>query len=224
MTARALWIACGIAAATTFGCDPKRGGPAAMVDAGAPASASTTTPTAVDPEKLVAQNCLTCHSEEMLKQQRLTAAQWEKVVKKMVGWGALVAPDDAPLVATHLASKYGPDAGAYAFATVRPDDAARETAPLEDGPFAKGDEKRGEALFQARCAACHGPGARGVIGVALVDRPIVHRAADVAKTVRTGRASMPAQPDTTDAEIADLVAHLRGLTTQRVTGGGKGAP
>jgi cytochrome c1 len=158
---------------------------------------------------MVAEACLSCHSDEMLRQQRLTPAQWEKVVKKMAGWGANLAVDDVPLVAAYLAAHYGPDAGTYQVASVLAASAMREIAPLDDGPFAEGSADRGGSLYAARCAACHGADARGQMGVNLVDRPLLYRAADFAQTLRQGRAKMPAQPSTTDAEVADLLAHLR---------------
>jgi hypothetical protein len=46
--------------------------------------------------------------------------------------------------------------------------------------------------------------------VLLIDRPILYRAADLAKTVRTGRGKMAPLP-LTDREIADVIAHLRTL-------------
>lgn len=41
--------------------------------------------------------CMICHTTAYISQQRLTAAQWEKTVKKMRGWGAPI--DDAEVAA-----------------------------------------------------------------------------------------------------------------------------
>jgi mono/diheme cytochrome c family protein len=183
----------------------------------ADAAAGAATPM-VSPDRgaeLVAANCQACHTEEMLRQQRLTATQWEKVVKKMAGWGANVDADDLPVVARYLGVEYGPDAGSYQPPVVAAALVSRETAPLEDGVFAGGNVARGGSLFAARCAPCHGADARGQIGVNLVDRPLLYRAADFAKTVRDGRAKMPAQPATSDGEVSDLLAHLRTLRPAR---------
>ena len=160
---------------------------------------------------LVAEACLSCHSDEMLRQQRLTPAQWEKVVKKMAGWGAAIEADDLPVVCAYLAASYGRDAGAYEVGAIAAAAAAHEIAPSDDGAFAEGSAERGGTLYAARCAACHGADARGQIGVNLVDRPLLYRAATFAATLRGGRAKMPAQPDTTNGEIADILAHLRRL-------------
>jgi mono/diheme cytochrome c family protein len=162
-----------------------------------------------DGKQLVADDCLMCHREEMLRQQRLTVEQWAKVVKKMSGWGAPIEPDDAPSLVAYLAARYGPDAGPFVPSRVTSEQAVAELAPLDDGPFAGGDAARGGALFASTCSSCHGPAARGQVGVNLVDRPILRRASDVAAMVRGGRGRMLAMPRTTDAEIADLLAYLR---------------
>lgn len=183
----------------------------AEADAGSAApspSASAAEPSDRPPE-LVAAACLACHSEEILRQQRLTAAQWEKVVKKMAGWGANLTADEVPVVSAYLAASYGLDAGTYEVATIFADEAARQMAPLDDGPFREGSEERGGSLYAARCASCHGADARGQLGVNLVDRPLLYRAADFANTILRGRPKMPAQPQTTEGEVADLLAYLR---------------
>ena len=38
--------------------------------------------------EIAAKACLSCHSSDILRQQRLTEAQWAASVKKMIGWGA----------------------------------------------------------------------------------------------------------------------------------------
>ncbi len=38
--------------------------------------------------------CLRCHGEDMIGQQRLTRAQWDREINKMTGWGASVAPEE----------------------------------------------------------------------------------------------------------------------------------
>lgn len=181
-------------------------------DAGAPPPQSAAASARTDRgAAIVAEACLSCHSEEMLRQQRLTSGQWEKVVKKMAGWGANLAAEDAPIVTAYLAATYGPDAGAYPVETIAANVAPSEIVATSDGSLAGGNAARGRALFGARCAACHGIEARGQIGVNLVDRPLLYRAADFAKTIYGGRAKMPAQPSTTPEEVADLLAYLRGL-------------
>jgi mono/diheme cytochrome c family protein len=199
-----------LAALALTGCPSRREAPA---DAGAPtdaaASADATTSN-VDARALVAQACLSCHTEQMLAQQRLTQAQWTKTVTKMVGWGAnLDAAEVAPLVA-YLSETYGPDAGPYKVETITADDALAELAPTPDAPFPAGDPEKGKALFIDKCSGCHGQDARGAIGVLLIDRPILYRAADLAKTVRKGRGKM-LPIALSDADVGDVLAHLRRL-------------
>jgi mono/diheme cytochrome c family protein len=167
--------------------------------------------TAAEGRALVVDNCLSCHAEEMLEQQRLTAAQWGNVVKKMTGWGAPIEPERSAALVAYLAATYGSNAGPYAARSIDAAKAATQLAPLEDGPFAGGDAARGRAIYAARCAACHGPDGKGALGVNVVDRPMLDRAAELARLVRNGQGRMAAQPATTDREVADLVAHLRRL-------------
>lgn len=210
-------------ATMTSACSKDR--PATAADAGATsaggagatrapdAAVATAAPSGLSAEEgraLVRGACLSCHSEEMLAQQRLTHAQWTKTVTKMVAWGANLEPKDTAPLTAWLAATYGPDAGAYEPAPIGEDAAAAELAPLPDGPYASGDAERGRALYTDRCSGCHGPEARGHIGVLLVDRPFLYRAPDFAETVRRGRGKMPPTA-MTDAEMADVLAHLRAL-------------
>lgn len=183
----------------------------ANADANADASASASASASADAEEIVKNGCLLCHSEHMLAQQRLTRAQWQKVVVKMVGWGANVEPAEvAPLIA-HLSAKYGPDAGPYEPETITTEHAVFEIAALPDDPVPAGDALRGKPLFLEKCSGCHGADARGGgLGVALVDRPVLYRAPDVAKTVRVRRGKMLPVP-MTDAEVGDVLAYLRTL-------------
>lgn len=212
-----LAIACATLAALACSKDRLLGVPA---DAGSTESAVvtdaapvTTAPALISPEEgraLVKGACLSCHSEEMLAQQRLTEAQWTKTVTKMVSWGANLEPRDTAPLTVWLAATYGPDAGAYVAAPIDVDAAAAEIAPLPDGPFAGGDAERGRALYTDKCSGCHGPEARGHIGVLLVDRPFLYRAQSFAETVRRGRGKMTPIA-MTDPELADVLAHLRRL-------------
>jgi mono/diheme cytochrome c family protein len=177
----------------------------ASADAGAKLAASTT-----DGKPLVAQACLSCHSEHMLAQQRLTEAQWTKTVTKMVGWGANLDSSEVPALVAYLSANYGPAAGPYTAETITADEALAEMAPLPDDPFPAGDPEKGKATFIDKCSGCHGQDARGGIGVLLVERPILYRAADLARMVRKGRGKMLPLP-LTDAEIGDVLAYLRRL-------------
>ena len=39
------------------------------------------------------ETCTTCHEEDVIRQQRLTRAQWERELNKMTSWGAHVQPE-----------------------------------------------------------------------------------------------------------------------------------
>lgn len=203
-----------LASAALIACSKR---PTPSADAGAvtapPADAAPRTPgplSRAEGEALVKNACLSCHSEDMLEQQRLTLAQWTKEVTKMVGWGANLDPIDTAPLTSWLAATYGPDAGLYEASVISAADASAKLAALPDGPFANGDPERGRAIYTDRCSGCHGPDARGHIGVLLVDRPFLYRAQDVAETIRHGRGKMIPIP-MSDSEIGDVLAHLRRL-------------
>jgi hypothetical protein len=60
----------------------------------APPVLPTTTSQATPPTPPPAfSNCLICHNDDVIRQQRLTRAQWTGEINKMTGWGARV--DDA---------------------------------------------------------------------------------------------------------------------------------
>jgi mono/diheme cytochrome c family protein len=211
-------VAC---AAWLVACPSKNEG--ASADAGADASANadatahggeggalSAAAAAADGKEIVRGACLSCHTEHMLAQQRLTPAQWTKTVGKMTVWGANLDPKEVEPLVAYLSAMGGPDAGAYVAETVSAADAVAEVEPTPDAPIPTGDAERGKPLFINKCSGCHGAEAQGAIGVALVDKPFLYRAADFAKTIRRGRGKMIAQP-LTDAEIGDLLAHLRSL-------------
>lgn len=181
--------------------------PVAVVDAGSPPSSA---PVVADARDIAEKACLSCHQMEMLEQQRLTEAQWTKVVTKMQGWGANLEASDAPALVAWLSARFGPDAGAFVVVNAPASDLATAIRATDDGNYANGNAEHGKALFTDRCSGCHGPEARGHIGVNLVDRPFLYRADDFAGTIRRGRGKMPpAKID--DREVADVLAHLRSL-------------
>ncbi len=52
--------------------------------------------------------CLTCHEEDVIRQQRLTRAQWDRELTKMTNWGAPVNPQNHDAILNYLANQYGP--------------------------------------------------------------------------------------------------------------------
>ncbi len=195
-----------------FSCRSKEGPRMSPEAGGAGSEEAGSVPAAsLDGRTLVINNCMSCHGEDMLEQQRLTAAQWTNVVKKMSGWGSPISPSESSALVAYLASSYGPDAGPYEPRAIGPAQAMAQLEAQDDGPFSGGDPDKGKSLFTERCSVCHGPEARGQLGVNLVDRPILYRVADMARIVRSGKGLMAPLPATTDKEMADIVAHLRRL-------------
>lgn len=223
MRGRAALLCIGLCAALPGGCTGDHGGsaPLSSASAGASASAAPLSSASAAPvlgeaegRALIASNCLSCHTEEMVSQQRLTAKQWGNVVKKMHGWGSPVEPENVEPLVAYLAATYGLAAGPHQVATISAKQAAAALEPQADGPFSGGDAGRGAAKYHELCASCHGEDGHGAaLGVCLADRPLLHRAADFAREVRKGRGRMPAYSEQAvpDAQIADMLAHLRTL-------------
>jgi mono/diheme cytochrome c family protein len=163
-------------------------------------------------ETSVKNNCLACHTAEMLDQQRLTPQQWAANVKKMQGWGAPLEPDEPELVTALLSEKYGLAAPTYGIAEVDAKAAEDSIAPTPDADYAGGDAARGAEVYKASCLSCHGAEAKGDrLGVNLVDRPVLYRAADFALVVTKGRNRMPETTGVQKPDIAALLAYLRTL-------------
>ena len=54
--------------------------------------------------------CMTCHSADIIAQQRLTEKQWAAEVTKMTGWGADVPADRRDELIAYLVKNFGTDA------------------------------------------------------------------------------------------------------------------
>ena len=186
--------------------------PAESTTSGDASAATATAP--FDGKLLVAGACLSCHTEDLLAQQRLPKEKWAATVKKMMGWGANLDPSDAEKLVGYLAETYGPDAGPWEPGALSAEDARKALEPLDDGPYAGGDAEKGKPLFVEMCSGCHGPDARGALGVNLVERPLLYRASEVAIAVRRGRGKMTPARGMTDRQIADVIAYLRTLRIQ----------
>lgn len=49
-------------------------------------------------------SCLVCHGTDMMEQQRLTRAQWDREITKMTNWGAQVKPEDREALLNYLSA------------------------------------------------------------------------------------------------------------------------
>ena len=52
--------------------------------------------------------CGTCHEDDVIRQQRLSRAQWDRELNKMIGWGARVRDEDRNDFLDYLFRSYGP--------------------------------------------------------------------------------------------------------------------
>lgn len=211
--------------ASVLGCSPepkKREAPpsevardASVIDieaiAYATAGPSASGPVAVArSEMLLSLDCLTCHDELLLKQQRLSAQQWHETITKMQKWGSQIAERDIPGISEFLAERYGPNAGAFVPKPVAIAELQAKIGALPDEGLGGGDSVRGKSTFQKYCLDCHGADAKGgSLGIRLVDSPLLSRAPDIVKTIRTGRGRMGPVLSLEGAEIRDIIAYLR---------------
>ena len=60
------------------------------------------------PPPALKSSCLACHDDDVIRQQRLTRAQWDTEINKMVGWGAKVPDQDRSALLDFFAERYGP--------------------------------------------------------------------------------------------------------------------
>jgi ubiquinol-cytochrome c reductase cytochrome c subunit len=179
-------------------------------------SRSQATPS-IDPDELrsvLVQNCLICHSEELISGQRLTEKQWTAEVEKMIGWGAPLPPEFKTPLIGYLFSLYSDKTPKTAPPTLGVEEAlALDRIDPMGSPalYSGGDVDRGAALYAEHCSKCHGTEARGGdLGQSLVERPILYREAEFAEILRKGRNRMPGFSVILDNSCeSDLVAWLR---------------
>jgi mono/diheme cytochrome c family protein len=164
-------------------------------------------------KRAMQENCLICHSEEMIATARLTSKQWKAEVEKMVGWGSPLPKEQEEPLIEYLASQF-PD-------TAPPAELRRVTLRDAEAPLhpevatglarAVGDPSKGAPLYASQCANCHGPDARGAdLGPNIVGVPILLRPTDYAGVIRKGLRRMPAFGATLKPEQeADILAWLR---------------
>jgi sulfite oxidase len=72
----------------------------ASIEAAPSSAASSPAPSAF-------RACLVCHQEDLIAQQRLTAAQWDRELSKMTSWGARVPAEGRDELLRYLVSRSG---------------------------------------------------------------------------------------------------------------------
>jgi mono/diheme cytochrome c family protein len=155
------------------------------------------------------ENCLICHSQELVTQQRLTAKQWKSEVEKMIGWGAPVPPDQIQALTDYLTGEFP---------------ATRVREPQRRAPLAElevnrervsavaGDPIPGERLYMTHCSTCHGPAGQGAeLGPNLVEKPFLLEPGSFQSVVKDGRNRMPGFAAVLSSEqSAHILVWLRG--------------
>ncbi|WP_435008524.1 cytochrome c [Tundrisphaera lichenicola] len=157
------------------------------------------------------ENCLMCHGEDMVSGQRLTPAQWNAEVEKMVGWGSPLPPDRKQPLADYLAESYPTTLPVPPARRISPEEVAEQAHQARPSDLGAVNLAHGEMLFASQCAACHGPDARGgELGTNLVEKPVLLRDAEFRTLMRDGRRRMPGFANVLDESgQADLLAWLR---------------
>lgn len=72
------------------------------------AAAAAPDPDAGTPPAAFKGQCLVCHDDRFIRQQRLTRPQWDREVTKMTGWGAEVKPEDRNTLLDYLSERFKP--------------------------------------------------------------------------------------------------------------------
>lgn len=157
-------------------------------------------------------SCSMCHGMDLVAQQRLTEAQWKGVVDKMTGWGAVLPIQRQASMVHTLAENFSLETSPYVAAEITAAAALKRVSPVPDPGWPLGDGSKGKVLYAQSCAACHGPEAKGGLGLALADKPIIDQPAEFDGVVREGRRSMPPLPHLDQQAVADILAYLTGLS------------
>lgn len=138
-------------------------------------------------------NCLICHSEEMVSSQRLTPAQWKAEVEKMIGWGSPLPADQVEPLINYLSEQYSDTIPIGPPARIQYTQALEQVKPLiSELPSGGSQTERGATLYATHCAACHAPTAQGLdLGPNLIEVAVLLRPAEFLEVVRSGRHRMP---------------------------------
>jgi ubiquinol-cytochrome c reductase cytochrome c subunit len=163
--------------------------------------------------KSIQENCLICHTEDMIVGQRLTPAQWKAEIDKMVNWGAPLPKEAANPLVEYLASRYSDREAPPVPTRSRLKDVGSLEVPAAGAAPApaSGDPARGERLYAANCATCHGPAALGGdLGPSLAGKVILDHSREYDRIINQGLRRMPGFRLTMSAkDQADVLAWLR---------------
>ena len=166
-------------------------------------------------QRALEENCLMCHARDLIDTQRLTPAQWQAEIDKMVGWGSPITKSEQLLLIEYLNNHFNPTANPpasvrstlpAASADVLPAApsgvlAASPGAPRPDSTDVVADGapaatpralSEGAEAYNKHCANCHGPDALGGDnGPNLVRKPILTHPGAYRRLLDTGLRKMP---------------------------------
>ena len=180
--------------------------------------------------------CLACHSTSYITMQPpQSAAKWEEAVRKMVKvYAAPITEDQVTPVAQYIAAVKEAGRGDLTESLVpRPSQKQRVVKVASDEASRAADAKRGETLFAANCASCHGSRGAGD-GLAAktqlpppMDLTSHHYASDAlcaAITRGVPGTAMPGYPDLSDDDLRALVTFTQQLASTEAKSNAKPAP
>jgi mono/diheme cytochrome c family protein len=58
--------------------------------------------------RVLEMRCTSCHGVDLVEQQRLDAVGWSREADKMIGWGAVLPPDEKTALVDYLARRFPP--------------------------------------------------------------------------------------------------------------------
>jgi mono/diheme cytochrome c family protein len=158
-------------------------------------------------------NCVICHTEDMIAGQRLTQTQWKAEVDKMVTWGAPLPKEATDPLVEYLAKRYSDrEPAPVPFrSTLKDVDSLEVPSGRSEPTAASGDSARGERLYAANCATCHGhAGLGGDLGPSLVGKAILDHRREYDRIINQGQHRMPGFRLIMNAmDQADVLAWLR---------------
>ncbi len=73
----------------------------------APVKAAKTADNVARGQGVYEAQCLNCHGDDLIKQQRLARAAWVREIEKMTRWGATVKDDEKEALADYLFKQHG---------------------------------------------------------------------------------------------------------------------
>jgi mono/diheme cytochrome c family protein len=159
------------------------------------------------------ENCLICHTEDMIAGQRLTPAQWKSEVDKMVTWGAPLPKEAVGPLVEYLSKRYSDrePPPAPSRSTLNEVDSLEVRSGRSEPAPVSGDLARAERLYAANCATCHGPaGLGGDLGPALAGKVILDHPREYDQIVNQGLRRMPGfRLIMTAKDQSDVLAWLR---------------